>query len=85
MNESNSTQSNCGCENNECCPPKKKPGWMKYISILVLLIALGIIFYKVFTNNTSGKPSGTEAAVQSSCCDTTAKNDTSAKSCCPKK
>jgi hypothetical protein len=76
---------NCGCENGECCPPKRKPKWMRIISVLVLLVALSIIFFKVFTDNSAGKEDQKCGAAKSSCCDTTSVNDSAAKPCCPKK
>lgn len=82
MNDS-STSSDCSCDNKECCPPKKKPIWIKLLSFLVLLIALSIIIFKIFNSDISAKSSAKEAA-NSSCCDTTPKGDTNATPCCPK-
>jgi len=54
------------------------------ISVIILLMALSVIVIKV-----SKKPSAVNAdqkttAGKSSCCDTTAAKDSTAKPCCPK-
>jgi hypothetical protein len=47
MENNDNSKQDCGCE-GDCCTPKKKPGWVKIISILVILTALGLIVIKKF-------------------------------------
>lgn len=85
MKEKILLDTNCDCE-GDCCQPKKKPSLKKYLSILVLLIALSIIVIKVVSKDTEGKPAQTATvAGTSSCCDPAATKDSTGKSCCPQK
>jgi len=47
LSEVENEKQDCGCE-GDCCAPKKKPRWVKIISLLVILAALSIIFIKIF-------------------------------------
>ncbi|MCX6281248.1 MAG: hypothetical protein NTU51_04740 [Bacteroidetes bacterium] len=40
----------CNCDGN-CCPPKKKRIYPKLIFSFVMLAALGIIFFKLFSHS----------------------------------
>ena len=45
--EAEENKQDCGCE-GDCCTPKKKPKWIRIISVLVILAALAIIIVKKF-------------------------------------
>ena len=83
MEETNKTNNDCGCEGDCCTPPKKKPSWMKWISILILVAAIAIVVVKLAGNKTTAVTEKQSV----SACDTTkgAACDTSAgSSCCSK-
>jgi len=84
MKETGTANNDCGCD-GDCCPPKPKPKWMKYISILVFVIALSIILIKVLNSHHSGGDGKIQAVSEkSSCCDTSATRDSTKKPCCSK-
>jgi hypothetical protein len=83
MESTEQTNPDCGCENGECCPPKRKPKWMKIVSVIVLLAALSIIFIKVFNDHPVDKPKQECVPGNSSCCDSASKS-ASDKPCCSK-
>jgi len=84
----NNTKStpDCGCEDG-CCTPKKKPNWVKYLSILILLAAISIVAVKIVRDKKQPANQCTSASGKSCCGDSskTAKCDTTkGSSCCPK-
>ena len=86
MENSNTSTPDCGCDDN-CCQPKKKPKWTKFLALLVILAALSILIIKLV--NDDHKPVTKDASITAgkACCSDTTKNacDTSKNSsCCPK-
>lgn len=77
----------CGCEDG-CCPPKKKPNWVKYLSILILLAAISIVVIKVVQDKKPSTVQCSPSASGKSCCPDSSKTapcDTAkGASCCPK-
>jgi hypothetical protein len=83
MEETKQGTENCGCEGDCCSQPKKKPSWMKWISILILIAAVAVVVIKLATPDTAAAPGKQQATA----CDTTKGTacDTSGGSaCCPK-
>jgi|WetSurMetagenome_2_1015567.scaffolds.fasta_scaffold196115_2 hypothetical protein len=83
METNNETNKNCGCSDGNCCPPERKPKWRMVLAILLLLIAFGIIGFKVVSMSNKPAP----AANDSTRCDTTGKvacDTTKGSSCCSK-
>jgi hypothetical protein len=78
MNTENGTKQDCGCDNGECCQPKKSNKWTKIIFALILLTAVAIIVAK-FTYGDCKKDTCAKTT------DTTgvATKDSTAKPCCP--
>jgi hypothetical protein len=82
MENNNNTTQDCGCNDGDCCQPKRKPKWRMFLSILLLLAALGIVAFKVVSMNNAPAP-----VAGASACDTAAKagcDTTKGSSCCPK-
>lgn len=76
----------CGCSDN-CCSPKKKNPAIKIIFIIVVLSALGIAGFKLFSNNEKKSVVTKEQKETTTpCCDSkkTDNCDTTSKSCCSK-
>jgi hypothetical protein len=76
----------CGCE-GDCCPPKPKPRWIKYLSFLILIAALSIVVIKITQDKKSPATQCKPTAGQSCCGDsskTMACDTTKGTSCCPK-
>ena len=86
METTNTPTPDCGCDDN-CCPPKRKPKWMKYLALLIILGALSIVVVKLV--NDHNKPVTKEAAVAKgkACCSDSSNiacDTTKNSSCCPK-
>jgi hypothetical protein len=84
MEVTNESRNECGCGEN-CCPPKRKPRWIVFLSALILLSALVFATVKLVRGPEEATISPASAGT-SSCCDTTAKegcDTTKASSCCP--
>ena len=82
----NSTNQNpdCGCE-GDCCQPKSKPKWIKYLSILILLAALAIVGFKVVKDKGTPAAQCVSSANGKSCCGDSSKTascDTTKNSAC---
>jgi|WetSurMetagenome_2_1015567.scaffolds.fasta_scaffold698703_2 hypothetical protein len=79
------TAQDCGCDDPNCCPPKKKPRWKIILSLLVILAALSVVVIKVAGDKQKPVEKCTPG---SSCCDTTTSKNgcdtTKGSSCCPK-
>lgn len=83
-----SSNPDCEC-GPDCCAPKQKPKWIKYISILIVLVALAIVVIKLTGNHQPPASNCCPAesvgfvqfgdTVSKSSCDTT-----KTSSCCPK-
>lgn len=87
MEENTKPANDCGCSDG-CCTPKKKPNWVKYISILILLAALSVIAVKVVQDKNEPAKQCCPAGGSKSCCadsSKTAATDTvKDKGCCSK-
>ena len=73
----------CGCDDN-CCPPKRKPRWIMFLSIAIFLAALSLIAVKVTHR---GSPPAVCEPGKSRCCpssDTTKCDTSKTSTCCPK-
>jgi len=57
---------------SDCCSPKPKSKFTKFIFIIVIVAAMGIIGYKLYNPTTAAN------------CDTTSCLADSTKTCCPK-
>ena len=76
-------QDDCGCDGNCCTPETKRPNWMKWTGIVVLVAAISIVTVKVVSEQTATPVKKEAAAV----CDTTggkACDTAQGSSCCPK-
>ena len=90
MEENNKTQSDCNCNDTNCCTPKKKSIWPKILLIVIVLAAVLIVLWKLYcpTAQNCSKPGccpkDSTVTVQQdttmSCCKKSATH-----SCCSKK
>jgi hypothetical protein len=74
-------KSDCGCSDSSCCEPKPKNKFVKFIFILVIGAAIGIIGFKLYSNSTMKKEAATK-----NCAVTDSTKQTKAgekPSCCP--
>ena len=78
------SEPDCGCEDPDCCQPKRRPKWTLVLSMLIILGALSIIVIRLAGDE---KKEAGSASGSAACCDTTDKNccDTAnTKPCCTK-
>lgn len=76
-NENNNSSNCCSSKSDnkgttDCCSPKPKSKCTRFIFIIVIAAALGIIGYKLYSPTTAAN------------CDTTTCPADSTKTCCPK-
>jgi len=87
MENNTKSKQDCGCE-GDCCQPKSKPKWIKYLSFLILLAAISIVVIKVVQDKKHPTTQCAPSASGKSCCGDSSKtancDTTNRKSCCTK-
>ncbi len=61
------TSEACDCNDTNCCQPKPRKSWQKFVFLAVVLLAAGIIAFKLFY----ASPKAPACNANGSCADTT--------------